>query len=103
MTTLSLVPSVTVQSYYGVIDCISWAVHYISVAYLFYKWKFIPPIPLRTVLMLANVWCLVLIPISEFLTPFTFPGIMGSFYLIALELDDNEADDLISKQHLLYA
>ena len=53
--------------------------------------------------MLANVWCLVLIPISEFLTPFTFPGIMGSFYLIALELDDNEADDLISKQHLLYA
>ena len=35
-------------NYYSIIDYIPYAVCYISVAYLFYNWKFVPLNPLHT-------------------------------------------------------
>ena len=42
ITTISLLTSVTIQSYYDIIDYISFAVHYISLTCIFYNWKFVP-------------------------------------------------------------
>ena len=43
----SLVTICPPKSYYNIIDHISYAVHYIPMAYLFYNWKFLPLNPVH--------------------------------------------------------
>ena len=47
LTTVSLVTSITIQSYYNITDNNPYAVYYTAVTYLFYKWRSVPLNPLH--------------------------------------------------------